>query len=456
MTLGISERLFIYGQLIPVARERWQCIFTGVGIRGQLNMHGISRISAIILSLFLVSTCDEPKKDDQPNWGSLDFTRMVALGNSLTAGVSDAALYEAAQLNSFPLLIARKAGVGDAFEQPIMSGNGFSWSDDAGRFSINPISFSFSFLDPGQEANRDLDRPYNNLGIPMLTAGQLYTATTSAEAQNNHFVDKILRSQGRIPIEEALALDPTLITLWIGNNDVLGAASLGLASSAQPYTPADEFATHFDSILTLLTDGTEAPIFLANVVDLTTVPYFSTLPTSVVDTLGEKHYLYGVCESGVRQLTDNDLLLYWALPTYFIAQAAASHGSFPVMSTALNDTVVLDSTERAEIQALIADYNTIVALKAAADDQINLVDTYNLYQDLAIAGYQLGTGIYTVDLLTFDDQGAFVLNLANTLFSIDGLHPNRFGYAAIADAFIAAMNAAGGAEIPPLEIEDLN
>ena len=54
-----------------------------------------------------------------------------------------------------------------------------------------------------------------------------------------------------------------------------------------------------------------------------------------------------------------------------------------------------------------------------------------------------------------DDEGGFELNATKTLFSFDGLHPNRYGYAALADMFIDVMNAAGDAELPGIKLGDL-
>jgi len=111
-----------------------------------------------------------------------------------------------------------------------MSGNGFSFNEDQGRLSLNLLSEtpSIVFLQAGSEKNRNLDRPYNNLGIPLIRANQTYTATTPADAADNHFIEKILRNSGNTQIEEALSLAPTLMTLWVGNNDVLASVTFPL------------------------------------------------------------------------------------------------------------------------------------------------------------------------------------------------------------------------------------
>ncbi|WP_313791193.1 hypothetical protein [Lacinutrix neustonica] len=57
--------------------------------------------------------------------GSANFSTFVSLGNSLTAGYADGALYKIAQENSMPSIMAEqfaKVG-GGAFTQPLMEDN---------------------------------------------------------------------------------------------------------------------------------------------------------------------------------------------------------------------------------------------------------------------------------------------------------------------------------------------
>src|SRR5260221_10348216 len=63
-----------------------------------------------------------------PTKGSADFTKYVAIGNSLTAGFQAAALFTAGQQNSFPKMLAGQFSLvgGGTFNQPdINSVNGF-------------------------------------------------------------------------------------------------------------------------------------------------------------------------------------------------------------------------------------------------------------------------------------------------------------------------------------------
>jgi lysophospholipase L1-like esterase len=401
--------------------------------------------------LFIVAckkTSTESQKDSN-NWGSADFTMFVSLGNSLTAGVANGGLYEGMQKKSFPNLIAGQAGIDD-FEQPIMTGNGYSWKETDGRLSVG-TDLTISFLSPGNEGNRSLSRPFNNLGVPLITAEQMLTVTNSVAADSNHFVDKILRNSGRTLIEEALALSPTMITLWVGNNDLLEAASLGLASAESPYTPVEDFQGFLEDIIDQLKNGTDAPIFIGNVVDFTTLPYFTSLPSYVIDSeSGEKTYLTGICEDGARELTDDDLLLYWALPNY----VAILENEMPV-ETVLNDTLILDASEKNEIRNLIGDYNDVINHSAGFFNNVHHVDIHQLFVNINTSGYNFGDINYTTDLITFNQDGSIQLNLTQTLFSFDGLHPIGIGYAAIANAFIERINAVLNSQLDLVTPADL-
>jgi len=68
--------------------------------------------------------------------GSVDFSKYVAVGNSLTAGLMDAALFTSGQQNSFPNILAQQFQIngvgGGTFNQPdINSTTGFNISLNA-------------------------------------------------------------------------------------------------------------------------------------------------------------------------------------------------------------------------------------------------------------------------------------------------------------------------------------
>ncbi len=86
------------------------------------------------------------------------------------------------------------------------------------------------------------------------------------------------------------------------------------------------------------------------------------------------------------------------------------------------------------IQAATDTFNTIIATqvteKGGALVDLNAFTTALDRQGLAIAGHHLTTGFL------------------GGLFSLDGIHPTNTAYAAIANEFIAALNAHFGEDIP--------
>ena len=79
-----------------------------------------SVLLAASVSLFV--GCKPNLTVPSPSKGEIDPTRYVSIGNSITSGFADGALYYQGQLVSFPNLIAQqlKAVGGGSFTQPLM------------------------------------------------------------------------------------------------------------------------------------------------------------------------------------------------------------------------------------------------------------------------------------------------------------------------------------------------
>ena len=118
-------------------------------------------------------------------------------------------------------------------------------------------------------------------------------------------------------------------------------------------------------------------------------------------------------------------------------------------ATALNDTVILDATEKTEIQNILDEYNTIIENVVATNSQLHLVDIYSFFNDIAQNGYQIDGDIFQKDIIYFANDGS--LGFHKTLFSYDGLHPNSRGYKSLANAYIEKINSTFGADIPIYE-----
>jgi len=245
---------------------------------------------------------DNPVEDQQATFspGTANFSKYVSIGNSLTSGYADGALYQHGQTNSFPNILAgqfSKVG-GGIFTQPLMN-------DNLGGLLLggNPISQNRLVLNadstpvpmlgiPSNEVTNTLTGPFNNMGIPgaksfhLLAPGYGDPAGISTGTANPYFA-RFASSTTTNALTDAISQAPTFFTLWIGNNDILGYATGGGVTSAQDpvdgddITPTATFDFALNTIISNL-DATGAKGVVANIASVTSIPYFTTVPHNPV------------------------------------------------------------------------------------------------------------------------------------------------------------------------------
>jgi lysophospholipase L1-like esterase len=360
-----------------------------------------------------------------------NFTTYVSVGDSLAAGFESNALVETHQNRSVPFLIARQAGV-QGFQQPLISEPGIP--PELTLVSLVPVPLiAPKAATAGAPKNLALARPYNNLAVPGATSIDALTRTTDAGGLH----DVILRGLGT-QVQQALALRPTAITLWIGNNDVLGAALRGRAVDGVTLTPTATFrATYGQIVAALKTTG--AFIVAANLPDVTTIPFVTTIRPYVVNGAGVPVLIAG---NRVPLLGPNGALPSSALVTLAASTLLAQGIGIPTAlggtGTPLPDEVVLDPSEIAIIQDHVsADNQAIREICGAAN--IPVLDLNAILTELATKGRKVGGVTLTSAFLT------------GGVFSYDGVHPNDIGYALVANEFIRVINASGGS-LPPVDL----
>ncbi len=423
---------------------------------------------SLMLALAFVLSCQLQEPDETAttlDLGDADFTHYVSVGNSLTAGYVSGALTEKFQRHSYPMLIATQAGVGATFAQPYLGypGIGAYAAKGAGAIelvSLSPVTLtpatfaahSFNPLDPYFSAEvKNYPAPYNNLGVPgAVTYDPLYaTNAASSASTTNSFFDIILRNPAfgnTTVLQQAAALTPTFVTCWIGNNDVLGYATSGGTSPAAP-TPGATFNQLYSGVIAALV-ATGADIVVANIPDVTSIPFFTTVPYMVDVDPGEEVSLVTLeiqTNSAVRQATAADLILLPAKS--IIGDVSGTYGpaGVPVglhSSAPLPNSLVLDAGEVTTAKNAVADFNTKIETIAAANS-IPVVDMNGFLNGISTDGYEIGG---------FNFTSAFI---TGGLFSLDGVHPAPLGYGLVANQFIEVINAEFNATIPMVNLVDL-
>lgn len=386
------------------------------------------KVSATLLALALLGAAGSAQQTGTANFGTY-----VALGDSLTAGFCSGSLHQSCQAGSYPALLHRQAtGNATGFEQPRVTDPGI------------PAILRLASLAPlsivpkpglGQPANLTLARPYNNLAVPGAKVADLRSRVTD----NGGLHDLILRGQGT-QLQQGLALRPTFITLWIGNNDALSAATSGIVIEDVTLTSLARFEADYRAVVTALnTSG--ARMAIANIPPVTSIPFVTTLAPVVVNPATRQPVIVNgstvplIGPNGLLRSTDFVLLTAQAeLATGRGIPAALGGSGLP-----LSDSSVLSAEEAAAISARVNAYNGVIRSVA---DQVGaaFVDASALLDRVRTGRVGVGGATYSSAFLT------------GGVFSYDGVHPTPFGYAYVANAFIAAINDKFGGDIEPVNL----
>jgi hypothetical protein len=411
-----------------------------------------------------------------PKSGSADFTRFVTIGNSITAGYQSSALYQDAQVWSYGNQIAKL--VNTTYAMPLISDPGLG-----GQLVIHqlvPGPQIISLPSSGVPLNLNYQYPYNNLGIPGAMVYDVLNAKDSLSCysgkyfgQPNPFFNLILRGIGT-QFQQAKLLQPTLVTCWIGNNDVLTYATHGGVPSVL-LTPA----TTFSALYGLLGDSLAslgAKIVVANIPDVTTIPFFTTVgpkfaesaPWAYFQSKGLPGFCYGNHEGGVTGVADSlDLATLKVLITLqgqgalaFIGDTTGAYYTVNNISVPVGvnthypfglvpynpfpDQFVLDPTEIQTAATAVQAFNATIGNVASAK-RFGLVDIHSIFNNIFLQSVMHGG-------LTYSGVNFSAFFIIGGLFSLDGVHPTNQGQGLIADEFLKVINTQFQASYPLINL----
>lgn len=252
----------------------------------------------LLVSLtFVACNSDDEVKEAQElpiTAGSADFSRYVALGNSLTSGFSDNALFIASQENAYPKLMADQFALagGGEFKTPFMNDNvggmllGGNMIAPPRLIFANGVPTVLPNAVPTTEIGVPLTGPFNNMGVPGAKSFHLLApgygdVTGLANGTANPYFVRFRSSPSTTIIADAMAQNPTFFSLWIGNNDVLGYATTG-GDGTNPITPEALFTQAYNGLITTLTSNGAKGV-VANIPDVSTIPHFKVVPFNALD-----------------------------------------------------------------------------------------------------------------------------------------------------------------------------
>jgi hypothetical protein len=441
----------------------------------------ISVILALVLITILVASCEQNSPiATSGTAGSIDLSSYVSIGNSLTAGYQSGALYQSSQKYSYPSLIAAqmaKVSPGAQFTQPLLNDPGVGGRMRISKIAVPPSITIDPSLDPNNPATYvDPTLPaigYHNLGIPgaavvdprNLQNDVLDTLNSFAKsygfglAAANPFYHLVRRNPANgqpgnpgSVYQQAKLLKPTIMTVWLGNNDILGYATKGADPGYATYTDPAKFSTVYHAMIdSLKTIG--AKLVLATIPDVTSIPFCSTLPYFMPDPSditkpfsGTPIPLLAVKSGGVvGYLGPHDMVLLTAADSLGVGYglpAFASASGYAHAGQPLANRFILDSSEVALCRSVVGQFNSVIN-SYASDPNIAVVDFNGIFNDIAKNGYTVAGQTFTA---------AYV---SGGLFGLDGVHPTSQAYGIIANFYIRTMNAKWGASVPFVDVTSL-
>ena len=430
-------------------------------------MKTLKRYLYITLGLIWLAACKPEINTPKATHGSADFSKFIAVGNSLTAGYADGGLYLQGQLNSYPSIIAQQmlAVGGGPFSQPLFStaqanGSGYlqlTGFNADGTPNTTPVTTNLGirgFLNVPGFGNVTLYTKYtganNNYGVPGI---KLLDITYAPYGNLNGYFERLLPGDSPTNtttyLQYITAQPFTFFSNWLGNNDVLLYATSGGAGDV--ITDPSTFAALNTLLIgTLTANGAKGVV--ATIPDVTSVPYFTTITEGAILASVQKanptvtglyiNALVSGTTYAPRLATSSDLIVL-TFPTSMIGQPVTTpYGSLPyglTPYTPIDNQYVLDQNEVALAETAISAYNTTIVATANAKG-LAIFDAYAFLNNIKQNG------------LVTDGISLNSNYISGGLFSLDGVHLTPRGYAIVANEFIKAINSKYGSNIPLADV----
>ena len=415
--------------------------------------------AAAALGILLGAACQNDVLFRPQNFVPIDplFERYVSFGNSITAGFQSAGINDSTQIQAYPVLLAGRMGspffvpyfnrpgcpppYNNLYLQSRVGGKTGAWCGDTLT---------------GAPRKQQVPPPYiSNVAVPGATS--LSPTDNMSPFSNSNALTTLILG-GLTQVQAAARAKPTFVTVWIGNNDVLGSI-LDTANAGTPLLVTDTavFRQRYVALLDSIAEiGSVRGGVLIGVANVTLVPYL---------TRGSKFYKV---QARTDSIAAADTANRHFQSNFLVApNCAAPHGDSvfvpfqrgaAVLAFVRNDTTVtagvdcddvhnVSPAEFANLVATVTRYNSIISAEAAARGYAYL-DPNSLFAALpagAIPTFpnvpsRRGGPLFAPAFLT----------PFGTIFSLDGIHPTGAAHKLVANALITAINTKYGTKIVPI------
>ena len=400
----------------------------------------LTRVAAIG-AFALVAAC-ESKRDvlgpSVPQGGAL-FKSYVAIGNSITAGFQSDGINDSTQRQSYARLLAKSMGTLYRYPSLNMPGCQPPIANTQTGARVGPAGFC------ALRASSSVTDALNNVAVP---GARVLDPTSASTVASNPLTTFILG--GKTQVGRALDAQPTFVSIWIGNNDVLVAGLSGilvpqpaLGQNGIISSPAT-FQTNYDLMISqLLAGAPNVKGVLIGVVQVGTLPSLSSgaliassaaIQAGISQAAGKPVTAHPNCTGSASLINVQSLIG---------AIRANSPAAPPVISCdkasltfPVGDLFVLDAQEQATLSGTISAYNSYIKGKA---DGLG----WAYYDPNVLFAAKRANN----EIPAFPNLASSSLTFGN-LISLDGIHPAAAAHLLIANELVGVINAKYGTSLP--------
>lgn len=422
----------------------------------------------IAIVAITIASCKTNIKPEAPTAGDAKFDTYVAIGGSYTSGYTNGSLYQEAQINSYPNMLAAQFALvgGQNFRQPLLPGE-VGWPNKRLVLGTTDDCRGFSFFRPyedhkawdsiGSAANIGQQGWFGNAGIPDIRVSQMIQQGVGTI---NPYARRVMQNPSiQTPLEMFLAKVPDFFSVWLGSSDVMAYAIAGGEGNASglganDITPVAHFKQMYDTLINNLMKHDNAKGILINIPDIANTPFVSHINikglnlsheqanllnnayqllgnTNVNFKAGSNAYVIKDKNNNVRHIKDGEFVLL------SIPQDSLICGEWG-RAIPIPSKYVLEEDEVASIREATYQFNVIIA-EAADTHNLPVVDANALFKSFAF-GVTYGGANYNADYI----EGG--------IFSLDAIYLTGRGYALVANEIIKEINRHYKSTIPYVDV----
>jgi lysophospholipase L1-like esterase len=378
------------------------------------------------------------------------FDRYVSMGNSITAGFQSGGLLDSTQQQSYAVLLAQ------AMHSPVFvpsltrPGCPPPYTNVFTQTRLTPPGYP-----PSTGTSCYLRQipatppPYiSNTAVPGAEVIDIYN-NFDATSNANTLTQFILG--GLTQVGMMRKAQPTFVSLWIGNNDVLGAATNTTnGGDSTRITPVATFQANYDAVLDSIADVNPQGAILIGVAKVTSIPFFSTgatyfaikaglVPGAAFPPAFTVSTNCAPIATGIPGARGDSVLVGFPYGAALIGAAAA--GAPRNLDCADTVAAIVVPSELRKLVGAVTAYNAHISAQAAAHSW-----TYYDPNPALDSLRQIPTAVAPFPAL----GAACNTNPFGTAFSCDGVHPSAATHRLIATKLRLAINAAYSTAIPPI------